>query len=77
MVCVVVKSEFPGLFGATPGIVTAIGQGDDFGARSLRLQQIGREIGRIQRVAHRADRLAAQAVQAPVSSRPVGSDLKA
>ena len=52
-------AEFGRLLDRVDRVAAGIGETDDLGARGLRLQQIGREIRRVQRMPHLAQHLAA------------------
>ena len=52
-------AEFRRLLDRIGGVAAGIGEADDLGLGGLRLQQIGREVRRIQRMPHGAEHLAA------------------
>ena len=54
-----VKPKLVRLLDGVDHVAAAIGEGHDLRAGRLRLQQIGAEIGRVQRMTHAAEHLAA------------------
>ena len=56
--CVLADAELAGLLDRVDGVAAGIGEADDLRARSLRLQQEGGEIGRVERMANGAEHLA-------------------
>src|SRR5450631_4889406 len=58
LVAAAAQAEFPGLFDRVDGVAAGVRERDDLRLRGLRLQQIGREVGGIERMAHGPHHLA-------------------
>ena len=58
LVAAAAQAEFPGLFDRVDGVAAGVRESDDLRLRGLRLQQKGREVGGIERMAHSPNHLA-------------------
>ena len=65
------QAEFRGLFDRVDGVAASVRESDDLRLRGLRLQQKGREVGGIERMAHSTHHLAAAGHDDAPDSRPV------
>src|SRR4051794_2861758 len=59
LVTAAAQAEFPGLLDSVDGVAAGVRESDDLRLRSLRLQQKGREVGGVERVAYGPHHLAA------------------